>query len=177
MDKINLSKIFKDHFKTLRSYDKGRISVLDIILFYIFPLITGILASTYIGISFFISVSTELITFYSVFGGFMLNLLVLIYGFDTTKFKSESLAKEVLDETTSNISYLVAVASLLVILLFILKAISGIDLVFDVNDTYAFVFVWSEKISVSFFVFAFLNFCLTILMVLKRFYSLDSNRK
>lgn len=174
MDKINLSRIFTDHFKTLRHYDKGGISILDIILFYGFPLLVGVLLSANLGISFLIGVSAELITFYSVLGGFMLNLLALIYGFDTQKFKNPTLAKEVLNETTSNISYLIAVATVLVVLLFIMKVSSGVETDLSFNSS---VVDLSEKVTVSFFVFAFINFCLTIFMVLKRFYSLDSNRQ
>ncbi|MEN9912776.1 MAG: hypothetical protein RLY66_184 [Candidatus Parcubacteria bacterium] len=175
MDKINISNIFKDHFQTLRHYDKKQASFLDFLLFYGFPLLMGALLSWHLRVDFFIGVSTELITFYAVLGGFMLNLLALIYGFNTEKFNNPFLAKEVLRESVSNISYLIAVASLLVILLFILKVGTGINSDFGIgNQTIISI---SEHIIVSFFVFSFINFCLTIFMVLKRFYSLNSNRE
>lgn len=174
MNKISLSKIFSDHIKTLRHYDKGGISVLDLLLFYGFPLLIGILLSSHLRVEFLLGISEELITFYSVLGGFMLNLLALIYGFDTEKFKNPDLAKEVLLESSSNISYLIASASILVILLFVMKAAGAID--FDPGVELV-IMKMSEQVTVSFFVFGFINFCLTIFMVLKRFYSLNSNRK
>ncbi len=174
MDKIRLSKIFGDHFKTLH-YDKGGISYSDIILFYAFPLLVGLLVSGQLGVQFLIDSSEELITFYSVLGGFMLNLLALIYGFDVEKFKNPNLAKEVLTETTSNVSYLIAIASLLVILLFVMKAASGISS--NLLVSHHVLIDLTQRVTITFFVFSFINFCLTLLMVLKRFYSLNSNRK
>lgn len=174
LEKINVSKIFKDHWGTLKNYDKKNVSITDIFLFYILPLIFSIIISFYVKLSFIVSISSELITFYSVLGGFMLNLLALIYGFDITKFKTPELAKRVLKELSSNISYLIALASILVVLLFVTKSILGISLIQGIN--YFKTVLVTKKIMVAFFIFTFTNFSLTILMILKRFYSLNSNR-
>lgn len=165
MEKINPTKIFFDHIRTLRLYDQQRVSYRDIFFFYGLPIIAGLAVARYTGVDFIVSNSTELITFYSVFGGFMLNLLALIYGFNLSNFKNTSLATEVLKETTSNISYLIAVASLMIFSLFVMRLVSEVQI-----DG------WLSFGLVVFFVSSFINFALTILMVLKRFYSLNANR-
>lgn len=166
MEKINIYNVFRDHFKTLRHFDKGKISFWDLILFFIAPFVVGYFSAKVVGIKFIIDNSQEIITFYSVFGGFMLNLLALIYGFDLEKFKTRGLAIGVLDEIVANILYLVALSSLLIFSMFILLASED----FVVGSTADF---WLT----AFLIGVFFNFALTTLMVIKRFYSLDSNRK
>lgn len=166
MEKINIINVFRDHFRTLRHFDKGRISLTDISLFLIAPLIAGYFSAKVIDLEFIVSNSQEIITFYSVFGGFMLNLLALIYGFDLEKFKTRGLAIDVLNEIVANILYLVALSSLLIFSMFIVLAAEE----FIANSTLNY-FITTVLVGV------FFNFALTTLMVIKRFYSLDSNRK
>jgi len=165
MQKINIYNVFRDHFRTLRHFDKGKISREDITLFLFAPLVLGYFSAKVIDLQFIFDNSQEIITFYSVFGGFMLNLLALIYGFDLDKFRNRGLAVEVLDEIVSNILYLVAVSSLLIFSMFILLASKD----FLVGTVANF---WLT----AFLVAVFFNFALTTLMVIKRFYSLNSNR-
>jgi ACR3 family arsenite efflux pump ArsB len=77
--RINILDIIKDHFKTLRRFDSSSNNIYwkDFVLFIIVPLIIGVLFSynefsikPYIG---------NLIAAISIFGGFLFNLLAIIY--------------------------------------------------------------------------------------------------
>jgi hypothetical protein len=166
MEKIDIYKVFRDHFRTLRHYDKERISFFDILLFLIAPFVIGYFSAKFIDLKFIIANSQEIITFYSVFGGFMLNLLALIYSFDLEKFRTRGLAVEVLNQIVANILYLVALSSILIFLMFIILA----------SET----FISATKANfwlTAFLIGIFFNFALTTLMIIKRFHSLDSNRE
>lgn len=178
MEKINILKIFKDHIGTFYHFDTKKFIKLDFFFFYIIPLIIGIVVSFVIDISFLVEINNDLITFYSVMGGFMLNLLVLVYGYDRERYKKPELAKIVLKEISSNISYLIAVSLILIVFLFGIRMIDPIEIgLFKTFKNYdQFVFI-TRDIIVTFVVASFINFFLTILMVVKRFYSLESNRQ
>lgn len=177
MEKIDISRIFLDHFRTLRHYSKDRISLVDISLFYVIPFLIALVVAFYLPSGFLSKISTELITFYSVFGGFMINLLVLVYGFDLNKFKNPDIAGGVLKGIAANISYLVTLASLAIVVLFSIKVLNFIHhpTSFIVKNL-DIVFI-GKYIVITFILTSFLNFALTILMVLRRFYALDQNKK
>lgn len=173
MDKVNIWIIFIDHFKTLKNFSSNKYSILDFLIFYAVPIAVGLFVALQVQANFLISANAELIAFFGVLGGFMLNLLVLICGYDSKKFKNESLAKEVLFQVKSNVSYLIALACCMILILFVLKLVSlsglGQSLVVYGYNLRLPVLNLIEGLSIA----VFLNFGLTILMVLKRFYSLE----
>ena len=79
LDRINILKIMKDHLGTLRSLNQSsdRIYWKDFMLFFVFPIIL----STFLvwkGYSFKEQLG-NLIAAISIFGGFLFNLLAIIY--------------------------------------------------------------------------------------------------
>lgn len=177
MEKINILKIFKDHFRTLIKYDTKKCSFMDILLFYILPLEGAIFLSFYIHFKSLFDIASDLMVFYAGSAGFLLNVLVLIYGYNTEKFKNRQLAEEVLKETSSNIAYLISVAAFSIILLFLIKISKVPEFTTFCNTDLNTKFInIIKQVSIVFICFSLVNFFLTMLMVLKRFYSLDSNR-
>lgn len=173
MEKIDITKIFYDHFKTLKNFTSEKLSLMDVMTFYVLPLLFGWVISWYVSFQFMASQNTDLITFYSVFGGFMLNLLVLIYGYKLDNFKNPDLAKHVLSEIVANISYLIAVSIILVFVLFAIRVTVTIGASTWMTPALPFI----KYFTVAMLIFVFVHFCLTMCMVLKRFYSLSSNIK
>ena len=177
MEKINVFCIFSRHLSTLRHHSTGKFSKGDFFLFYIVPVLIAVFASHYLNGNFLYSITSELITFFSILGGFMLNLLVLVYGFDIQKFKNPDLAAKVLRETTANISYLITLASIVILVLFAIKIASYVNGGFTlVAYGYDIIFYIKQFLTVA-IVSSLINFSLTIFMVLRRFYGLDYNLK
>lgn len=77
-DKIDISKIFKDHLATLEDNSTGERSKGDIILFFVLPLIPTVLMVWYKA-SLDSNVVSILVTCMSVFAALLFNLLLLIY--------------------------------------------------------------------------------------------------
>lgn len=78
LEKINVVKIFEEHFETLKKYNSDTYSREDIFLFVILP---AILAYTLIryNISLTNNVIIILVTSFSIFAALLFNLLLLIY--------------------------------------------------------------------------------------------------
>lgn len=178
MEKINILSIFKDHFKTLIVYHTKKISYPDIFLFYGLPLAVGIFASRFFQFKSILTINSDLMVFYAGAAGFLLNVLVLLYGYDTAKFKNPGLASYVLKETSSNIAYLITIAALAIIVLFGIELSQLTEIVtFSYSKISYSHILFIQHLSTGFICFSLLNFLLTMLMVLKRFYSLDSNTR
>lgn len=177
MSKINFFKIFKDHINTLVDYDPRKPSLMDFLLFYIFPLEASLFLSLHVHFKTLFDISSDLMVFYGGSAGFLLNVLVLIYGYDVSKFKNPTIVQQVLKETSSNIAYLITMAALSMVMLFIVKLSKADDFMFFcktyLNTFYLTVF---KNLFVIFISFSLINFFLTMLMILKRFYSIDGNR-
>ncbi len=78
IDKINISRIVKDHLATLKDYATGRYRLSDFVLFFGVPLIVAGLLTYFRGI---MSEGTALIlaTSLSLFAALLFNLLLLVY--------------------------------------------------------------------------------------------------
>jgi hypothetical protein len=177
MEKINILCIFSNHFATLRHHTKGTFSFGDFALFYLMPLVIAIFLATQLPNGFLSNLSSELITFYSVLGGFMLNLLVLVYGFDVKNFERPDVAEVVLKEIAANISYLVTLASIVILTLFSIKIYAFLGSTVELNvKGFDLIFAFKQAVIV-FIIGSLINFSLTILMVLRRFYALDKSKK
>ncbi|MCA0229929.1 MAG: hypothetical protein LCH91_05660 [Bacteroidetes bacterium] len=167
LDRIDILKIIINHFKTLRKINdtKKGISIEDFMLFIVFPIVSASIL-TYYKIQIDSQVS-NLIAVISIFGGFLINLLAIIYGF-LDKIKAETkkeIKKKFAVEINSNISFNIILSLFIAIFLVIYNLIP------------------SQTCSVSFLqiiksVLLFLNyfmlilFVLTLLMVLNRIYIL-----
>src|SRR5690554_2295714 len=108
ISRINCYKIVRNHFRTLRSLgqESNRIYWQDFILFILFPIAIS-LALTYYDFNFKNQL-TNLIAAISILGGFLFNLLAIIYNsMENLKRDAEAndIKKTYAKEIHSNISY------------------------------------------------------------------------
>ena len=189
MPKIKVGKIIKSHFKTfyVLEDEKKKISISSYLLYILIPLV-GCIILTYFGYTMESEIN-NLIAAISIFGGFLFNLLAIIYTqvdkiliaiekdeikaekgelgiFDTTKRDLNNkriFAKEI----NSNISYSIIVALTIIIFLLLLN----VDLPKITLLNYAH-FMKMAFIGINYFLLS--HFLLTLLMILSRVYILLS---
>jgi hypothetical protein len=165
--RIDIVRIIKDHFKTLRRLDSDKKSIYwkDFVLFLVFPIFLGtFLVYQEISIQEYVG---NLIAAISIFGGFLFNLLAIIYS-QIDKIKTDaqnensSLKKRFINEIHINISYSIVLSLIIVVAL--LASTSTLP---------AYKFDWLVKnIFLGCIYFLLINFLLTLLMVLNRVYIL-----
>lgn len=153
--KISTVEIIQDHLSTLRRDEK--LSFIDILTFYIVPLIIGI-ASYIFDISLDTKSTSTLVTVGSIFTGLLLSLMILIYD-QRSKLENEhsdkaTKFKTALLQLLNNISYAILISVFLVAIAFIEQVFSAIPEFRKVLD--------GILISLA------VHLALTILMVLKR---------
>lgn len=169
LTKINPTNIIKQHFDTLYDNRNEKISLGDIIFFFILPLIVSfilVLFKKELGSS-----ADSLLVSLSIFTPLLLSLLVLIYEMGqkaSDKFHNETFYGDYYDhinklkEITANISFsiLLSIISIIVLVLYSLNLSTDIYYISVLNGAiYYFVGV----------------FCLTLLMILKRTHKLISD--
>lgn len=159
-EKINISGILKDHIRTLYELGCNSLSILDIFVFYGIPfLIAGL--SFYLGLNWQDNTSVAIVTAYTIFGGLLFNLLVLVIGLDKEKIELSSEQQrrnflKVKEETTANLSYSILLCILSLALTLIGMETCGLF----------------GQIVASVIVFFSFNFFFTLLMILKRIHAL-----
>lgn len=165
--RVNIFKIISDHFLTLRKLDSESKYIYwkDLLLFIVFPLLIGVYLA-YKGFSITPYIG-NLIAAISIFGGFLFNLLAIIYSqIDKIKTDAEKednkLKKRFVKEIHVNISYAI-VLSLIIVLLLIACSANFSEFKYD------WFFV---KILFGLTYFLLIKFLLTLLMVLNRVYLL-----
>ena len=161
--KISFWQIIADHLSTLRNDISGRLSLIDLIIFYALPVVAGIivfLIPLKVSKDFYIiSVS-----FFGIFVALLLNFQVAAFGIYNRKWisvkdekvtinreKDAELKRRLLNEVNSNISYLILV-SIDSILLFVLLYTS------ERTRPFAAAVSWT----------IYSHFALNLLMVVKR---------
>jgi len=168
LSKIDIFKILKDHFDTLRDFNTGDISKKDCATFFIVPLF---ISSIFEYLGYFISenLAIALITAFSIIIGLLLNLLIIIFdivnktdrrngGEDKTPRKDDALKLKFLKEIYSNISFTIFISIFnVIILLFTFTNIKELKSISDFLSVYI----------MSCFIF-------TLLMILKRIHILLS---
>src|SRR5689334_16067667 len=117
--KINPTAIIRDHLGTLHNAKTGKLSILDVFVFYALPLAAGLAAYL-----FHLCVDRDVynvsITFYGIFVALLLNIQVAIFSILQRKRQPsqdrrisqeqrerENLRRKLLSEVNANISYLV----------------------------------------------------------------------
>ncbi len=165
LSRINFIKIIKGHFATLRSLDQKTDTIYwqDFILFFIIPVSTSIFL-TLKDFGFKEQVS-NLIAAISILGGFLFNLLAIIYNSmsnleaDASKSK---IKKKYIKEIHNNISFNILIA------IFTILSLLFYNLDYPNNCYY-----WVLDRFLIFINYLFLiTFLLTLLMVLNRVYIL-----
>ncbi|MBB6501223.1 magnesium-transporting ATPase (P-type) [Pedobacter cryoconitis] len=172
--RINFYNIINDHLITLRRIDTPakKISTGDFLLFFLFPLLISITLSYFkIKVDNHIA---ELITAVSIIGGFLFNLLAIIYGLmdklikDTQnqlpKSESGTLKKIFIKEVHINISFNILIS---LFLLICLLAYSYLPKNYCAQWMMIFNYVLTALIY-----FLLIIFFLTMLMILNRIYIL-----
>lgn len=161
--KINIFKIIFDHFETIRDdrYKEHKIDWISVGIMYVLPILLVLVL--YLTCFNQHKEVIDVITIsLSIFIGLLFNLLVLIHGLFKEKKEyvnekqkiKEGLKANLTKELYKNISYLILIAILSIVI-------------------YAFSFTMKSPIKEIFYYaiyFLFLNFILTLLMVLKRKY-------
>ena len=169
--KINVLRIVRDHWLTLRVASSDRISSWDVLLFCGVPLIPvwlfwGTTANDQQGTFWNVALASL-----SIFAGLLLNLLVLLYGLiekQVSKNESEDpVAAEanartrniLLREVYYNVSYAVLVSITAILLLVLLMIVGEVKV---------------ERVLSSLLYFILTHFVLTMFMILKRIHALLS---
>ena len=168
-DKVNIAKIVRDHLGTLKDNSTGRYRKFDLFLFFLVPLFVaaaflklyGALPASLIGV---------IVTSLSIFTALLLNLLLLAYNITRNSMSPRDehihkMREKLFHEIFSNIAFAVLVALVIVVFVLFFGVMS------DRASLLAF-----NKLS---FVIYYLGtlFFLTMLMLLKRVYSLLSNEQ
>ena len=168
LDKINVLKICKDHVGTLRDFDTKKFSIGDLALFFVVPLVIGVVA-TFVHGSMGSTEVTVLVTAFSIFTALLFNLLLLTFDLisktdDSSDEFMVKLKMLLLQQTYNNISFsiLVAIAAI------------GLLLIYLLDSRLSFSMSQIEYI-ISFGVYYLTTlFLLTLLMILKRVHALLS---
>jgi len=167
-NRINISKIIYAHLKTLRRLDQNKNSESiywkDTITFFIFPGLLSILLC-YLELNVK-SQLANLIAIISIFGGFLFNLLAIIYSY-TDKINSSNstpIQKIFVKEINSNISFCILLSIFIVIVL----------LSYALIPEHNCALIMKYIIHIIEYIIYFLSilFFLTLLMVLSRIFIL-----
>ena len=161
--KVNIWQIVADHLCTLRNNVTGKISIVDILLFFFVPIFAGVLV-------YFASVKASKdfynvsMTFFGVFVALLLNFQVAAFGIYNRKrglSEDEKLSKiqiaeieirrRLLGEINANISYLILVSVVAIVIFLFL---------YSVEET--------GQVAASLSWILYTHFILTLLMVVKR---------
>lgn len=167
LSRINILKIIKDHLGTLRSLNQSsnRIYWKDFLLFFVFPLIISTLI-VWKEYSFKEQLG-NLIAAISIFGGFLFNLLAIIYSqMENIKKDAETeddkVKKRFINEIHINISFCI-VLSICIVLTLLLTTI-------DIPE-FKYLDVLNKIIN-GLNYFLMILFLLTLTMILNRVYIL-----
>lgn len=156
-EKINVTKIIANHLKTLVNDNTKKSEISDWVTFLILPLI-GAVGLSYCEVSLSERAINLVITTLSILVGLLFNVVVIL--FDIIKRdNSKKLKNRLLEQLLTNICYTIFV-SLTIIFLTVLSF-------FD-NEC------WKKVITFLLY-FLLIHFAITILMILKRIYTLFIN--
>lgn len=160
--KIGIANIISDHLSTLQNAKTGKVSLIDLAIFYGIPLSASSIIFVN-EIEFDGDVFSQSIAVFSIFSALLFSVQVALFGIYTKKrenpdefsevFFTERLEarRDLIRETNANISYLIFVSAVSVTI-FLGSLI--------VNKT--------DYFEPSFAIFLYLHFILTLLMIIKR---------
>lgn len=165
--KIDVSRIVRDHFVTLRDADSSGVALIDLSLFALAPILFSILS--YLGkYEFKPDFYNVSITFFGIFIALLLNIQVAIFSIFLRRWDIPNDNREkhlvearlndrklLLKELNSNISYLIVFSCFSLLLFLCIFALSIVNTIVS-----------------AFSVLIYTHFMLTLLMVVKRAYAL-----
>ena len=185
LDKVNITKIVCDHLGTFKDYSTGRCRPFDYFLFFLVPLIVAVVFVVVYG-ALPKSLIGVIVTSLSIFTALLLNLLLLAYNI-TQNSKSpcdehtRQMREKLFHEIFSNIAFSVLVALVIVVLVLCFGAMSNgaslpaIQMLSNIFGN-LYINILSNILSFAIYYLGTL-FLLTLLMLLKRVYSLLSNEQ
>lgn len=173
-NRINLSRIVKEHVATLRDITKNdkKITKSDLLLFYIFPFLAA-LGLTFLKETFYNNIPI-LIDTMAILSGFLFNLLAVIYSqLDNMKNNANSydenseegkIKRILVKEIHINISYsiVVAITSLIFLITYNLVKL----------DLQSYISCIFNKSFLTINYFLLIHFFLTLFMIINRIYIL-----
>ncbi len=178
--KINVFNVLKGHMSTLIDAKTSKFSYIDMATFYVAPAILAV-AGIFFGIDFSKDATNLLVTAGAIFTGLLLNLRILVYdqksklppvNVDTDNWQETQIRHTVLKELYYNISYSTLLSVTLIVVaivhLFVVDKSTHISLPgFTITDL-------SSITTSPLLLFFGLNLVLTIVMIIKRIYTLLS---
>ena len=185
IEKIDVHRIVKDHFSTLRKTGSDEPDPWDVALFFAVPSGFTLLLMLLFGLRVGSGLSNALFTALSIFAGLLFNLLVLVYDIVNREDAEETGVRErlratVLREVFANVSYAILVSLAIVFLIGILNLSFVGGLLGNVLDDLCHQNGWLCNLPIVKWLLDFLilslasNFTLTLLMVLRRVHLLLS---
>ena len=162
--KLNLAIIVVAHLQSLRISDTNKISPIDLFSFVIVPFLAAF-GSYYFCFTLTESATNSILTAVSVFTGLLINVLILIFSASqsistvSALFTEGDIANErkFLEEISANISFCTLVGMMLILL--------QLSVFFFTSERSKLIIASGTLLLLS-------NFVLTMLMVLKRIYTL-----
>ncbi len=156
-EKVHIWTIVSNHLKTLKNSNSGKSEFDDYLTFLVLP-IFGASLLMYFNIKLSAGATNIIITTLSILVGLLFNVIVII--FDIIKRDStKRLKNELLNQLLTNISYSI----ILSIFIIVITLLTFIDNCFS-----KIIFYW-----IVYFLLG--NYFLTVLMIIKRMYSLFIN--
>lgn len=157
-EKLDLTDVVRDHYRTLVDHGTGKRDIGDLVVFTMVPVLVATYCAGLVG-SMPASTSSMLITALSIFAGLLFNILVLIHALSLKSLAPTGAdeARRMLQEIYANTAYAVLVA-LMAIAALTLGGIGGDGVSRRIADFAA--------ITLS------VHFTLTLMMVLKRLHRL-----
>jgi len=165
--KIDVTRIVVAQVRTMRDNASQRYSVSDLSLFFGLPALLAV-AGSYYGWGFDADVLNALLAAFSIFAGLLLNLLILVYTLSSQVEHPAVLAKTrmaVVKELHDNIAYSILVSIVIVVTTMITVAYLKMH---QRPAQAVFTGRWMSGVVI----FLTLNFVLTLLMILKRIYTM-----
>ena len=162
--KFNVGEIIFGHFKTLKDTGKNKVSIIDILSFYIFPVLVSI-----IGIYFCFNISKEmvslLVNFGAIFTALLLSVLVLVYDQEnkinqTDDDSLKTIKKNLLNQLYYNICYCIVISIVLVVVCLLHAVFNSIFVSINIY------------LITPLIIMVLMNLILTILMIVKRMHVL-----
>jgi hypothetical protein len=158
IEKLDISDIVGDHYKSFRSYRTGKQQKRDYATFLGGPVVIALL-SAYFNVLLNSTAIGVLITAVAILGGLLFNLLILIHTLKNSgkEYVSKGDTVRFFGEIYANISYSILIALFTLLPLAILVVVNNERLTLAIN---------------AIAIFLCLHLLLTLFMVLKRIHSL-----